>query len=127
MKHITFFTLSVLLISGAASADGAQVKEQRTIPKLYRGDWALSVQKCAPGPADSGNLRIASRTILSFESRINVKRVRINEQDSIDFTSTVHHGGGVFGDQSRLTLLDGGTRLAVGDGEEREFYNRCTQ
>ena len=98
-----------------------------SIPQAYRGDWALSRDLCAPGPTDSGNLRVGRRAIRSFESRVDVRRVRTIAANSIELNSRVNHGEGVFGDLSRLTLLDSGTRLAVGDGEDRQFYVRCAR
>jgi hypothetical protein len=103
----------------------AMILATATIPQAYRGDWALSAAQCAPGPADAGNLRVGRRTIWSFESRIDVRRVRNVAPNSIEVASRVHHGDAEFGDLSRMTLLNNGARLAVGDGEDRQFYVRC--
>jgi hypothetical protein len=117
------------LLTAAALAAPAMSREQQTIPRAYRGDWALSLQQCAPGPADSGNLRIGARTIWTFESRIDVRRVRIVGTSSIDFASQVHHSGAIYGDHSRLTLIsnsvEGRMQLGVGDGEDQQIYVRC--
>ncbi len=121
--------LPVLIL--AASPVPANTREQRTIPLAYRGDWSLTLTQCAPGPADGGNLRITARTIRTFESRIDVLRVRTVGTSSIDFATRVHHGGAVYGDQSRLTLISNSTSgrmlLGVGDGEDQQIYVRCAR
>jgi hypothetical protein len=96
-----------------------------TIPAAYRGDWAISAAQCAPGPADNNNLRIERQVIYSFESRVDVRRVRRIAPNSIEVASRVTHGQAHYGDQSRMTLLDGGARLAIGDGEDRQIFVRC--
>jgi hypothetical protein len=96
-----------------------------SIPLAYRGDWARSADQCASGPADNGNLRIERRVIYTFESRIDVRRVRRFAPNSIEVASRVTHGNAHYGDQSRITLLDNGARLAIGDGEDQEFFVRC--
>jgi hypothetical protein len=120
---------TMILIIGALLTTPAAAQERRTIPPAYQGDWALSAAQCAPGPADSGNMRITRRTIRTFESRIDVRRVRTVGTSSIEVTSRVHHGGGVYGDQARLTLVNsdahGDLVLGIGDGEEQVFYVRC--
>ena len=122
-------SLVALILFGAILAAPANSREQRMIPPAYRGDWALSIERCAIGPADSGNLRITARTIRTFESRIDVLRVRTVGTSSIDFATRVHHGGAVYGDQSRLTLISNSTSgrmmLGIGDGEDQELYVRC--
>jgi hypothetical protein len=119
----------IVLLAAASLAAPANAREQRTIPPAYRGDWALSLSQCAPGPADGGNMRITARTIWTFESRIDVRRVRIVGTSSIDFSSRVHHGAAVYGDHSRLTLMNsivsGDLALGVGDGEDQQIYERC--
>ena len=120
--------LTALLLAASLSAP-AMSREQRTIPPAYRGDWALSLSQCAPGPADGGNMRISARTIRTFESRIDVVRVRIVGTSSVDFSARVHHGAAIYGDHARLTLMNsivsGDLALGVGDGEDQQIYERC--
>jgi hypothetical protein len=120
-----------IMLLAATLAAPANAREQRTIPPAYRGDWALTRAQCAPGPADSGNIRVTARTIRTFESRIDVRRVRIVGTSSIDFASRVQHGDATYGDQSRLTLIsnsvDGRMQLGIGDGEDQQIYTWCGQ
>jgi hypothetical protein len=122
--------LLALALSTAATVAGISLPwEQRTIPRPYRGDWALTPGQCAPGPADSGNIRVTARTIRTFESRIDIIRVVSIGTSSIGFATRVSHSGAVYGDHSRLTLLNnaisGDLDLGVGDGEDQDIYVRC--
>ncbi len=120
-------TASAILSASLMFTAPATAYEWRTIPPAYRGDWAISASQCAPGPADSGNIRIGRRTIRTFESRIDVQRVRPVGTSTIEFTSRVYHGSAIYGDQSRLTLMDGITRLGIGSEENQELYVRCSK
>ncbi len=118
--------LAPLLLGGLLSSP-ALAQDQRSIPGPFRGDWSLRAANCAPGPVDGGNIRIGRRTIWTFETRTDVRRVRIIAPNSIEYSGRGHNGGPTYGDHSRLTLLDSGARLAIGDGEDREFYVRCAR
>ncbi len=134
MLALTMASLPAAPLLAAASASsasdgverrGAQ-RTFRSIPYAFRGHWAGSATQCAPGPADGGNIRITGRSIQSFESRTNVVRVRMVGPNSIEYAGRGYNGGAEsYGDLNRLTLLDGRSRLAIGDGEDRVFYVRC--
>jgi hypothetical protein len=115
----------LVLILALSVAGTANAKDtQPHIPKQFRGDWSLSAAQCAPGPGDSGNMRITKNAIYSFESLIAIQQVRKLAPNSIEYASRVSHGAGEFGSLSRLTLADDGT-LFVGDGEDRAVFVRC--
>jgi hypothetical protein len=118
--------MNILVILLALSSAGmVHAKDtQSTIPKPFRGDWSLSLEQCAPGPTDGGNMRITAKRIYSFESQIRIKQVRIIAPNSIEYASRVSHSGAEYGDLSRLTLSEDGT-LFVGDGEDRGIFVRC--
>jgi hypothetical protein len=120
MKALALF----LALSATTTANAKDT--QRYIPKQFRGDWAPKAEQCSPSSLDGSNLRIEKRTIWTFESRIDIYSVRHIAKDSVEFSSQVNHGiGQEIGYQSRLTLLENRARLAVGDGEEQQFYVRC--
>lgn len=100
-------------------------QERRTIPRAFHGDWALSIEQCAPGPEDAGNMRITARQMQTFESRLDIQNVSILAPDRIEYRARVHHGDATYGDRARLTLTDGGRGLQVGDSFPYVFFVRC--
>jgi hypothetical protein len=109
--------IGILIIAGAAAM----------MPPAFRGDWALETGSCAPGPADSGNMRIAARKIVNFESQGSVVRVKTLDPRTIRLESRVTHGGGTFGSVEMLSLSADGRRLTIGEHSDVSTYKRCTK
>jgi hypothetical protein len=103
----------------------ASANERSTIPARYYGDWSIAAERCAPGPADSGNIRIGARIIQEFESRMDVRSVFATPNGSIVANGRLTHGEAVYDTAMRLQLLAGGKALGVGEGEEFGRYVRC--
>jgi hypothetical protein len=119
MKAVIPFVAAILLTSTA------QAQNRRTIPAAFQGDWSVTAALCAPGPADNGNVRIGRVVIMSFETRMDVRRVRVIAAESVEVSVRAQHGSATYNQTNRLTLLDGGSRLAIGDGGDRDILVRC--
>ena len=109
----------------ALIAPAHAARTTRSIPRAFWGDWSASPERCAPGPVDSGNMRIGAQRIDSFESRGRVLRVRIARATDIEVQSRVTHNGGTFGSSERLRLIERRTKLIVGDDVATDEFQRC--
>ena len=115
----------ILLALALALPTIASAGERTTIPARYHGDWASSAERCAPGPADNANIRITARVIWEFEGRWDVLSIRRIRKDEIIVGGRVTHGEATYDNAMRLGLIEGGARLAVGEGEDFGVYVRC--
>ena len=115
----------ILLALALALPTIASAGERTTIPARYHGDWASSPERCAPGPADNENIRITARVIWEFETRWDVRSITRVRKDEIIVGGRVTHGEATYDNAMRLGLIEGGARLAVGEGEDFGVYVRC--
>ncbi len=114
--------ITVLAITTAAPARSVL---SHMVPTAFQGNWALVSRDCAPGPADSGNMRIAGSHIANFESRAKVSRVEMVDPHTIRLHSRVTHNGGTFGSIEMLSLSRDGKSLTIGEMSDRSIYKRC--
>jgi hypothetical protein len=117
--------LAILLLSGTSAA--AKPAANKTIPVAFLGDWALEGSVCAPGPADSGNMRITAKQITNFESVGQVIRVKKLDPHTIRVESRITHGGGDFGSIDMMTLSTNKARLTIGEMSDMSVYKRCAR
>lgn len=115
------FGATLALLGSPAQA----ARTVKSIPRAFWGDWSASPENCAPGPVDSGNMRIAAQRIDTFESRGRVLRVRVAGATDIEVQSRVTHNGGTFGSSERLRLVERRTKLLVGDDVATDEFQRC--
>lgn len=106
--------------------DPALAEERATIPAAFHGDWAIEGQSCAPGPADTNNMRITAHSIFSFETRFDVRHVNRINATEISVEGQMSTGNAVFGMMERLKIR-GPRRLAIVDtnGQNVELYVLC--
>ncbi len=112
--------LLVLMVPATASA-----AELRTIPKGFQGHWSLTAEQCAPGPPDDANILIGERFIQDYSTRMAVRYVSVQGKDEIIAGGRVTSGSSRYDNVSRLALLENGTVLGVGEGEDHALYVRC--
>jgi hypothetical protein len=115
----------VLLIS--TTADAAKPVKSTRVPAAFQGDWALDVKNCAPGPVDSGNMRITARTILNFESKGKVERVAILDPQTIRVESRVTYTDTSFGNVEMMSLSSDKKQLTIGEHSDISVYTRCAK
>ncbi len=114
------FLLAAMPVLVAAS-------ERSTMPKGYLGDWSIGRERCAPGPGDNNNIRITVHRIREFERYMDVRTVRSTARNAIIVSGRIRHGDSVYENAMRLQLLENGTVLGVGEGEDYGNYVRCKQ
>jgi hypothetical protein len=115
----------LLLLLGLPILGGAA--RQTAIPVEFIGDWSSSIERCALGPADNANIRIGPRVIQEFGTRLDVRYV-VKQGTSglfVDGHLTVAGSRERSHTATRLELLDGGTMLSLGEGEDSGRYMRC--
>jgi hypothetical protein len=91
----------------------------------YHGDWVIEGQRCAPGPTDNNNIRIGARRIQEFEMHMDVSAVTPVRKGEIIAGGRITHGDATYENGMRLGLVDGGKKLAIGEGEDFAIYVRC--
>jgi hypothetical protein len=118
--------LSLALLATAAAGAAKPVKSTR-VPVAFQGDWALDSRNCAPGPVDSGNMRITARTIINFESKGKVERVTILDPQTIRVESRVTYTDTSFGNIEMMSLSTDKKRLTIGEHSDISVYTRCAK
>jgi hypothetical protein len=113
----------ILLLCSAPMA--AKPVTAANIPLAFHGDWALEDSLCAPGPADSGNMRITKRTIDTFESSGVVIHVEKFDPRTIRVDTRITHNAGTFGNSSMMTVSTDNMRLTIGEMSDMSVYKRC--
>jgi hypothetical protein len=111
--------LAVPVLGGAARLT--------TIPAEFIGAWSSNIERCALGAADNANIRIGPRMIQEFGTRLDVRYV-VKQGTSglfVDGHMTVAGSRQRSHTATRLELLDGGTVLNLGEGEDSGRYMRC--
>jgi hypothetical protein len=114
------FLLALCCTAGSASA-----ANKAAMPKAFQGNWALEQSQCAPGPADSGNMRIQARMIVNFESVAQIVGVKHFGPQTVRVNSRVTHGGGTFGSLEMMSLSSDKQRLTIGEHSDISVYKRC--
>ncbi len=114
-----------LLASGAAIA--AKPVALKTIPVVFRGDWAKTAAQCAPGPADSNTIRISARNSQSFESTGKVMTVKTIDAQQIIVDFRVTHSDASFGAQLNMKLSTDKKMLTIFDTMTSDSYVRCAK
>ncbi len=123
MRFAIFF---LALLASVAAGAAKPVKSTR-VPAAFHGDWALEAGNCAPGPVDSGNMRITARTIINFESKGKVERVMILDPQTIRVESRVTHSNVTFGSLEMMSLSTDNKRLIIGEHSDTTIYIRCVK
>ena len=90
-----------------------------------QGDWALVGRTCAPGPSDSGNVRITPSSIVEFELVATVTAISPLPDNVISVALQVDSGTAQFPATQTLSLSDDGERLLVGAPNDQSIYRRC--
>ena len=115
----------ILLTSGALQASSHPLWKE--IPADFRGDWALRGSTCSTGPLDSGNIRITGKAIIMFESRSQVKHVKIIDDSTIEVLGRTTHNKASFGSIELLALSADKDSLIIGPYADPDFYTRCSK
>jgi hypothetical protein len=121
------FTMLSLALLASTTAVAAKPAKSTRVPAAFQGDWALDARTCAPGPVDSGNMRITARTIINFESRAKVERVMILDPQTIRVESRVTHSNVTFGSLEMMSLSTDKKRLTIGEHSDVSVYIRCAK
>jgi hypothetical protein len=121
-----FAMLSLALLI-STTADAAKPVKSTRVPAAFQGNWALDARNCAPGPVDSGNMRITARTIINFESKGKVERVMILDPQTIRVESRVTHSNVTFGSLEMMSLSSDKKRLTIGEHSDISVYTRCAK
>jgi hypothetical protein len=121
-----FAMLSLALLIGT-TADAAKPVKSTRVPVAFQGDWALDSRNCAPGPVDSGNMRITARTIINFESKAKVERVMILDPQTVRVESRVTHSNVAFGSLEMMSLSSDKKQLTIGEHSDISVYTRCAK
>jgi hypothetical protein len=121
-----FAMLSLAILASAAAGAAKPVKSNR-VPAGFQGDWALEASNCAPGPVDSGNMRITARTIINFESKGKVERVTILDPHTIRVESRVTHSNATLGSLEMMSLSFDKKQLTIGEHSDLSVYTRCAK
>ena len=121
------FALLSLVLLISTTADAAKPVKSTRVPTVFQGDWALDAKNCAPGPVDSGNMRITARTIINFESKGKVERVIILDSQTIRVESRVTHSNVTFGSLEMMSLSSDKKQLTIGEHSDISIYTRCAK
>jgi hypothetical protein len=115
----------ILLISGTLQASSHPLWKE--IPADFRGDWALRGSTCSTGPSDSGNIRITGKAIIMFESRNQVKQVKIIDSSMIEVRGRTTHYQTSYGSIELLSLSADKNSLIISPNADPDFYTRCSK
>lgn len=121
--------LPMILIT-ATAADAAKTVVRKSMPAAFQGDWALKTRECDPGPSDSGNMRIAPRKLIQFESVGKVMRVEVLDPQTVRVESRITHithNGGTFGSSEIMNISVDKNTLVVRPYGDPDIYKRCAK
>ena len=118
---------AVLLFALCSVAVTAKPVTSPLVPKLFRGDWSLVSQECAPGVHDSGMMRVTAKQIIHFESRGKVHRVVVLDPHTIRVESRFTHNGGNFGSIDMFVLSNDARHLTIGEMSDKSEYKKCAK
>jgi hypothetical protein len=114
-----------LILLTSCEAPAKRAATLVTIPVAFRGNWALESRACAPGPADSGNMRITADHLYNFESEGRFVRIQVLDPRTVRVESRFTHNGGTYGNTDMMTLSVDKQQLFIGEMSDLSIYKRC--